>query len=378
MANQAGKRYVCTECGAEFIKVQSAKTAKGVESNSEPYFCAWNRNKRSITLDLSHPEAKDIAVKLVAISDVVVENFSPRVMPNWGLNYQRLAEINNDLIMVSMSGMGQTGPWKDYVAYAPTVQALGGLTYLTSYDAGSPAGLGNAYADIISGLYCAVAVLSALEYREGSGLGQHIDLSEYEAVCGMIAPALIAACAGQDVMPRGNRSPHIPAAPYGCFRCSGKDRWCVIAVYSETEWKALCVVTGHAEWLGDPRFSTLAGRKENEDDLQALIGQWTCEHEAERVMRVLQNAGVSAGVVQSADDLAHDPQLKARDFFVPLQHPLLGERLTDRTPIRMNGGFPVNWKAAPSLGCDNLYVYRELLGLSESAFEKYAEMGVFY
>jgi crotonobetainyl-CoA:carnitine CoA-transferase CaiB-like acyl-CoA transferase len=364
--------------GAEVIKVQSAKTAKGVESNSEPYFWAWNRNKRSITLDLSNPLAKDIALKLVAICDVVVENFSPRVMSNWGLNYEKLVEVKSDLIMVGMSGMGQTGPWRDFVAYAPTVQSLGGLTYLTSYNRNSPAGVGQAYADVISGLYCAIAVLSALEYRAMSGTGQYVDLSEYEAVCGMIGPALMAAAAGQlEIFPRGNRSPHIPAAPYGCYRCAGKDRWCVIAVFDNMEWTALCEVMKRPEWLAHEHFSTLAGRKENEEELDSLIEQWTSGHDASWIMKALQDAGVYAGVVQSADDLAHDPQLHARDFFVPLNHPLSGKTLTDRNPIRMNGGSPANWKASPSLGGDNRYVYLELLGLSESEFERYTAIGVF-
>lgn len=156
---------ILADFGAEVIKVQSKKTARGAESNLTGYFNTWNRNKRSITLDMSYPEAKEIVLKLMEISDVVIENFSTRVMANWGLNYERLKEVRPNLIMVSISGMGQTGPWKDFVAFGPTLHALSGLTYLTSYNKDSPIGLGYSYADPIAGLYAALAILAALEYE---------------------------------------------------------------------------------------------------------------------------------------------------------------------------------------------------------------------
>jgi crotonobetainyl-CoA:carnitine CoA-transferase CaiB-like acyl-CoA transferase len=368
---------ILADFGAEVIKVQSKKTATGSDDNNGSYFSAWNRNKRSITLDMSRPEARDIALKLASKSNVVVENFSPRVMFNWGLNYEKLTEARKDLIMVSMSGMGQTGPWKDFVAFGPTLQSLGGLTYLTSYDKDAPIGLGHAYADAVAGLYCAVAVLAALEQRDRSGLGQHIDLSEYEAVCTLIGPALLDAAANQrEIRPQGNRSPDIPAAPYGCYRCAGEDRWCAIAVFDEVEWQALCRVSGHPEWGQDPRFSTLAMRKERPKELDPLIQEWTSRNTAERVMQLLQEAGVQAGVVQSAQDLANDPHLQARGFFVHLDHPVLGKTVSDRTPIQMGRDALMGWKRAPLLGEDNEYVYLELLGLSEVEFRSYVEKGI--
>jgi crotonobetainyl-CoA:carnitine CoA-transferase CaiB-like acyl-CoA transferase len=222
---------VLGDIGAEVIKVQSRKTATGSDDNNGAYFNTWNRNKRSITLDMSYPEAREIALNLTTICDVVVENSSPRVMSNWGLNYEKLTEARKDLIMVSMSGMGQTGPRKDFVAFGPTVQSLGGLTYLTSYDKDLPIGLGYSYTDAAAGLYSAIAILAALEYRDRTGLGRHIDLSEYEAVCTLIGPALLDAASNQkEILPQGNQSPDVPAAPYGCYKCLGDDRWCVIAV----------------------------------------------------------------------------------------------------------------------------------------------------
>jgi crotonobetainyl-CoA:carnitine CoA-transferase CaiB-like acyl-CoA transferase len=363
--------------GAEVIKVQSKKTATGAEDNTGFYFNTWNRNKRSITLDMSRPEARKIALKLTAISDVLVENFSPRVMSNWGLNYEKLKEAKKDLIMVSMSGMGQTGPWKDYVAFGPTLQSLGGLTYLTSYSKDAPVGLGYSYADAVAGLYCAIGVLAALEHRDRTGLGQRIDLSEYEAVCTLIGPALLDAAANQKVIETlGNQSPHISAAPYGCYKCLGEDRWCVVAVFDEAEWHKLCNVTGNREWAKDPRFSNFAMRKEHAEVLDVLIQQWTSKNTAEMVMKLLQEAGVHAGVVQNAQDLMNDPQLQARGFFVKLDHPVLGKIVSDGSPIKIGSNGMPAWKSAPLLGEDNEYVYLELLGLAESEFKSYIERGI--
>jgi len=363
--------------GAEVIKVQSKKTARGAESNLRDYFVHWNRNKRSITLDMNFPEAKEIVLKLTKRSDVVIENFSPRVMSNWGLDYERLKEVRPDLIMVSMSGMGRTGPWKDLVAFGPTLQALSGLTYLTSFTKDSPMGLGYAYADPVSGLYAALGVLAALEYRDRTGIGQYIDLSEYEAICTLMGPALLdASLNGKDIPPQGNRSEDIPAAPYGCYQCSGIDRWCVMGVFDETEWENLCDLLGRPDWTREERFSNLPKRKENEEELNHLIEQWTRQYTPEALVSSLQQAGIAAGIVQNAEDLANDPQLMARDFFVPLDHPVLGKTVSDASPIKFKNNPWVEWKAAPLLGEDNRYVYMELLGFTETEFSSYIEKGI--
>ena len=264
---------IFADFGAEVIKLQSKKTSGGADSNLTGYFNTWNRNKRSITLDLSHPEAREMVLKLAAKSDVVIENFSPRVMPNWDLDYERLKEVRPDLIMLSMSAMGQGGPWKDYVAFAPTLHALSGLTHLTSFENDAPIGLGYAYADVVAGLYAALAVLAALEHRNRTGQGQYIDLSEYEAICTLMGPSLLDASAnGKEIQPQGNCPDYIAAAPYGCYKCLGEDRWCVIAVSSEEEWQSLCQVLGHPGWMKEKKFSTEAKRKENKANLGRVRG----------------------------------------------------------------------------------------------------------
>jgi benzylsuccinate CoA-transferase BbsF subunit len=368
---------ILADFGAEVIKVQSRKSSAGAESNLTGYFSFWNRNKRSITLDMSFPEAKELAIKLTKRCDVVIENFSPRVMSNWGLNYELLRKVKPNVIMVSMSTMGQTGPWRDYIGYGPTLQALSGLTYLTSFDQDVPVGLGFPYADMIAGFYAALGVLGALEHRDRTGQGQYIDLSEYEVACSTIASTLLDALINEkEVPPQGNRSDHIPAAPYGCYRCAGEDRWCVIAVFEEDEWKALCGVLGHPSWTKEERFSTFSNRKRHEEELNQRLEQWTLLHSPEEVVDLLQVAGIPAGVVQSAEDLAKDPHLAARGFFVGVRHPVLGEIFSDAPPIRFIGSPPICWKAAPLLGEANRYVYLELLGMSEDELSSYLQRGI--
>lgn len=368
---------ILADFGAEVIKVQSQKTATGTDLNTGSYFSTWNRNKRSITLDMSYPEARALALRLAAISDVVVENFSPRVMANWRLDYPALKKTNPELIMVSISAMGRTGPWRDFVAYGSTVQALGGLTYLTAYDKNEPVGPGYAYADTIAGLYGVFAVLAALDFRERTGQGQYIDLSEYEAVCTLIGPALLDALVNNtEILPGGNQPDYGMAAPHGCYRCLGEDKWCVIAVFSEAEWRALTKVLGRPGWIKAERFSTLSKRKDHAEELDEKLGKWTLKRTAEEVVELLQAAGVPAGIVQNAENLANDPHLLERDWFVKLQHPTLGETVSDRSPIRFSQRSTSNWKSSPLLGQDNRYVYMDLLGLTDQEFSSYVEKGI--
>jgi crotonobetainyl-CoA:carnitine CoA-transferase CaiB-like acyl-CoA transferase len=368
---------ILADFGAEVIKVQSRKTASGTELNTTGYFNTWNRGKLSITLDLSHPRGRELVLKLVGMSDVVVENFTPRVMPNWGLGYENLKKVKPGLVMVSMSGMGQTGPWRDFVSLGPTVQALSGITYLTSFSADSPTGLGYSHADHVAGLYASIAILAALEYRDRTGEGQYIDVSEYEAMCTMLGPAIMDYAVNHNpIMPQGNHPDYALAAPYGCYKCLGDDKWCVIAVSTDEEWQALCRVLGNPPWTKETRFSTMEQRKEQVKALDDLLGQWTAWHSPDEVMSLLQGVGVAASVVKDARELAEDPQLAARGFFTKASHPILGETTSDSTPIRLERTPAQFGRAAPLLGQDNHYVYRELLGIGEQELSGYIEDGV--
>ena len=368
---------ILADCGAEVIKVQSEKTAKGAELNTSGYFNTWNRNKCSVMLDVSHPEARDIILRLTALSDVVVENFSPHVMSNWGLSYEQLKKANPKIIVAGISAMGQTGPWRDYVGYGPTFHALSGLTYMTSLGQGSPVGLGHAYADTIIGLYATLGILVALQYRERTGEGQYIDISGYEALCTLLGPTLLDSGINEKINPtKYHYDDPIPGAPYGCYRCTGDDTWCVIAIFDDNDWHTFCRIADRHEWIADDALSSPAKRKEHRALLDKLVGEWTSQYTPEALVDLLQGAGIAAGVVQNAEGIAGDPNLAARNFFIELEHPILGNTVSERSALMFTKERRIAWKAAPLLGADNQYVFVDLLGFSESDISLYKEKGV--
>lgn len=363
--------------GAEVIKVQSHKIATGAEQNDTAYFANWNRNKLGITLDLSRPEARELALDLVKKCDVVIENFTPRVMDNWGLNYEKLKQVNPSLIMVSLSGFGHSGPWRDFAALGPTEHALSGLTQLTSYIDGGPCGIGFAYADHISGLYASLAVLSALQLRDSTGRGVHVDISEYEATCSLLGTSLIDySLNGNSVKPVGNGPMWQVAAPHGCYPCKGEDRWCVIAVFTEEEWRSLCGVMGHPAWSRDDRFNSAQGRYDISEELDVLLSEWTAGYAPQDLVKMLQDAGIPAAIVSDASELAKDPHMNARGFFIDLEHPVLGTTRSDSNPIRLSATPAHYKKAAPLLGEDNRHVFVELLGMDEERFKSLVDDGI--
>ncbi|MFC2025299.1 CaiB/BaiF CoA transferase family protein [Chloroflexota bacterium] len=365
---------ILADFGAEVIKVQPLMP-EAEDRFARGYYNTWNRNKLGVTLNLNKPQGVALARRLVGTSDAVVENFAPRVMANWGLDYDSLKKVKLDIIMLSMSTMGNTGPWRDYVGFGPTVQAFSGITHLTSYRGKPPSGLGFSYADHVAGLMAALALLGAMEYRRKTGEGQYIDVSQVEAMSSLLGDAFLEyAISGKPPEPAGNYSDE--AVPYGVYRCQGDDRWCAIAVLSDEQWRGLCRALGNPLWTKDNRFFTLSGRLENYQELDRLVEGWTREHTAEEVMALLQGQGVAAGVVRDANDLANDPQLRGQGFFIELNHPELGRIVSDATSIKLpDAPAKYSW-AAPVKGQDNNYVYGELLGMSESELAELRQQGV--
>lgn len=363
--------------GAEVIKVQSVKTATGIDDNKGAFFATWNRNKLGISLDMSRPEAKQLALRLVAISDVVIDNFSPRVMANWGLDYDALRRARPDIIMASMSAMGQTGPWKDFKGYASTIHSLSGHTFLNANDKKKPTGLGSSYADVISGLYCALVVVAALAHRRQTGRGLYIDLSEYEAACTLLGPVMMAQAArGGSQSPPSVGDACMAAAPYGCYPCLGEDSWCAIAVVDDRQWQALGEVMGDPAWVRDRRFTSMERRIRHRHELDRRMRAWTLSTPADVLAGQLIAAGIPAGVVANAQDVAHDPHLSVRGFFMESEHPLIGPITTDRSPIRFMGEATPPCRPAPLLGEHNRYVYQTLLGLADGEYQAYLNQGV--
>ena len=365
---------ILADFGAEVIKVQPL-LPEAEDRFAQGYYNTWNRNKLGITLNLNKPQGVEIARRLVGISDAVVENFTPRVMANWGLDYPNLKKIKPEIIMLSLSTMGQTGPWRDYAGFGQTIQAFSGITYLTSFPGKPPLGLGTSYADHIAGLVATLALLSALEYRQRTGEGQYIDVSGVEAMSSLLGDAIVDyTLNGRQVEPMSNSSTR--AAPHGVYCCQGDDRWCAIAVFSDKEWQGFKRALGNPQWCEDEKFVTLSGRLENSNELDRLVETWTREHTAEEVMAKLQEQGVAAGTVKDASDLASDPQLNGRGFFVELEHPELGKTMSDATPIRLSETPAKYNRAAPVRGQDNDYVYCRLLGMSQNELAELRGQGI--
>ncbi|NQT30905.1 MAG: CoA transferase [Deltaproteobacteria bacterium] len=342
--------------GAEVIKVQPL-LPREEDDFARGYYNTWNRNKLGITLDMNKPDGIALAKKLVLSSDAVVENFTPRVMANWGLDYANLKAIKPDIIMLSLSTMGNTGSRRDYTGFGPTIQAFSGLTHLTAYPGGPPLGPGTAYADHIGGLFACLALLGALEYRRRTGEGQYIDVSQVEAMTSLLGDAFVP---GKETA----------AAPCGAYRCKGEDRWCALAVFTDEEWRGFKKALGSPPWADGKKFAALASRLKNKKKLDSLIEDWTQQRTAEEAMTLLQKNGVAAGVVQDARDLAQDPQLSHRGFFIELDHPQMGRTVSDATPVRLSDTPPRYSRPAPLPGQDNDYVYGQLLGLSDSEMNK--------
>lgn len=362
--------------GAEVIKVQSRLTATGAEWNGTAGFRAYNRNKRSICLNLNQPKAREILKELVSVSDVVVENYSPRVMANWELGYKHLRAVKPDIVMASISAMGQTGPWKDFVGFAPTFHAFSGLLSTTCRALDRPVDIGYAYGDIVVGLYAALAILASIEYRDRTGAGRYIDLSAYEALCTLLGPAFVDASLSSHTHNRCRSFDDCSGAmPCGCYPCKGDNRWCVIAVFNEAEWETFCRISARTEW-SSRKFSTMARRRKNRTELDELISRWTADRSAGSIVRLLQKAGIAAGVVQSAEELKKDSQLASRHFFTALHHTVLGKTLVDRSALWPWNEGHEHWKVAPSLGQDNHYVFVEMLGHSDQEFRSFVENGI--
>lgn len=379
LAGPFGTR-VLADLGADVIKVGTAARASGANNPNHPYYVSWNRNKRSIALDLASETGRQIARQLAARCDVLIENFSAGVISRWGLDRRALAAVNPGLTVVSMGGMGQTGPWKHFVTFAPTVHALTGLTYLTNPPGEHLLGYGFSLTDHLSGLAGALAALEGLAHRDRTGEGLEVDLSQYELGLHIMAPALIDHLAnGIDPEPVGNRHPFAAWAPHGVYPASGEDRWVAIAVRDDAGWHRLCQLMGRPELAADPRFATHAERVANADALDAAVAAWTSTRDRYEVMAACQAAGVAAGAVQDAADLTErDENLAAAEFFgqATATNERWGEYGLDRFPARFNGERPPRYEGSHDLGTDTFAVLTELLDLDDEAIAGLVAAGV--
>ncbi|MFN8628485.1 MAG: CoA transferase [Candidatus Binatia bacterium] len=332
----------------------------------------------SVSLNLKKPEGRALAERLVALCDVVVENFRPGAMDDMGLGYERLRTIRPDLVMLSMPAAGLTGPLRTVRTYGMSLTSLTGLDSLTGYYDGPPIPCENALADPLNGILGAFAILAALNYRDRTGKGQLIDYSQHEAMMQLVGPAFMDyAFNGRVAAPIGNRHPLGVAAPHGVFPCAGDDRWISIAIVTEAEWLSLVGAMGNPEWAQAPEFGCAANRVRHIDALHARLAEWTRTANDYELAHMLQRHGIAAAPVLNIADLYNDPHYRARGTFVEVQHPLgFRETIygayvkTSRTEAKVSPG--------PAIGQDNDYVFTELLGLSAERYQELIAQQIIY
>lgn len=384
--------------GAEVIKVESrarpdlARTTFGPIVAEDPYdgsgyFNNFNRDKRSITLNMTTERGRRLFAELLAISDGLLENFAAGVLDRWGFPYEEMRRIRPDIVYVSMAGFGHTGPYRDYKTFGPIVQAVSGLTLQSGYEDMEPAGWGFSYMDHTGGYYGAIAMLQALLHRRRTGQGQHVDLSQVEAATTLTGPAVLDYTVnGRPSSRIGNASGEPVMSPHGVYRCApdedprvGDDAWVAVAIETEAQWQALCGVIEVAALAADPALASVDGRLQHCDAIDAAIESWTRQRTPWEAMDALQAAGVPAGAVQRTRDLVErDPQLQHRNMHPEITHPLLGTFKVDGVPVRFSRTSAGVRRPGPLLGEANDEVYGGLLGLREAAIAALTEAQVLW
>lgn len=364
LAGPFGTRALA-DLGADVIKVGTAARNAGANTLNHPYYLSWNRNKRNICLDMRREEARELAQRLASQCDAVIDNFSAGVLARWGLDRESLAKTNAGVSVVSMGGMGNSGPWRDFVTFAPTIHALTGLTYLTNVPGRQDIGFGYSLTDHLSGMAAALGILEGVEHRRRTGQGLDVDVAQYELGLGLMGPAYLDYFAnGVDPEPVGNRHPFDAWAPHGIYPSQGEDRWVAIAVRGDDQWRTLCTVMGTPELVADPRFATHEARIANQDALDDCVSAWTAGRDRYEVMEACQAQGIAAGAVQDGADVATtDPHLAARDFLSTVPTEEGGEQGAERFPAYIDGQRPATAYGARSLGADTFDVLTELLDM---------------
>lgn len=372
------------DMGADVIKVESCErfdwwrsweaTPEWIADDGAEKSVAFNtvnRNKRNITLDLEHPEGRDLLLRLVAKANAVVENYSANVLPKLGLGYDVFRAVRENIILLSMPAFGSTGPWRSFRAYGSTVEQSSGLPHLNGADDDPPTMQHVALGDSVGGLNGASALLVALRHQARTGKGQFVDLSQVESLFPLAVHGILEyAATGTAPARRGNHSDWF--APHGVYRCRGEDQWVVIHVANEKQWRALQGEVG--EPLAD--FGDLQDRLRRRDALDAAIGAWTEHREASDVMHRLQAAGISAAPTMGGGALVHDPHLVERGFWQWLDRAVVGRQPNPSPPYRIGDEpFPIA-SPAPTLGQHNEEVLGGMLGLDEADLNRLTELGI--
>ncbi len=367
------------DMGAQIIRIESCarldnyRTHSLFENNGDgrywdraANFYEQNRNKYSLTLELNDPDCLSALHELISISDVFAENFTPRVMRNFKLEYEDLRRIKPDIIMVSSTGYGYTGPWADYGAIGYTTEAASGLSHISGYKDGPPVLPEIPYADYTAAEHTAFAIMAALTYRARTGEGQFIDISQSETLTSTIPEAIMDYTVNERISERSGNQDDL-MSPHGCYPCKGNDKWIAIAVSNDQQWQTLCNVLHRTEWLADSRFADAPSRWQNRDVIDKLLSEATVSHDQYALMHELQTNGVPAGAVLDGKSLLFDLHLKERGFYEIAEH----DPTTGMPPLPYTSR---PWKfsktpgslrsAAPTLGRHNQFVLRNIIGKS--------------
>ena len=374
-------RYLA-DFGANVIRIESIKRIDTIRTatplknnqpgiNNSAYFANYNSGKKSMSLNMGNPKAREIARELVEWADIVTENFTPGIMERWGLDYQNLKKIKPDIIMFSTSMQGRGGPFSNHPGFGPVLTALSSHTHLTGWPDRVPTSPYGAYTDFLLPRLAVAAIGAALDHKQRTGAGTYLDMSQFEGSLYFVADALMNFSGNGKVDVR-NGNKHPVFAPHNAYPCKGTDRWCTIVCMDDAQWQSLCTIMDRKDLIKDPLFSDTQSRKANEEELDRILSQWTRGIDSFHLMDQCQRYGVPAGVVQTCQDLFDDPQLKDRQHFVFLDHKVIGRHAYDGCCFQLSES-PASYKPAPLLGEHTSWVCKEILGMNEKEIRDLVE-----
>jgi benzylsuccinate CoA-transferase BbsF subunit len=379
---------ILADLGAEVIKVESQShpdnlrlsgphqpRAKPLEGSG--YFASRNTSKKSIALNMAHPQARTIALQLASRCAIVSNNFRPGVMERWGLGYDQVTAVNPSVIYLAMPMQGSKGPHRDYIGFGSTIAALCGLTSMAGRPGRAPIGTGTHYPDHAPNPgHALVAVLAAAFHRARTGEGQHIELAQIESTMNMLGASILAWSA-TGALPQIDGNRRVGAVPRGVFPCAGADSWCAIEVIDDRQWQGLCAALGAPDWMRAQALATLAGREASQDTIETQLAQETRRFGAADLVQRLQAHGVAAAMVATSADVTGDAQLAARGFWHNVAHAEMGSVLLNPPPFRSDDE-RVAPGPPPLLGEHTIEVASELLGFDKAECRRLVDEKVFY
>lgn len=375
--------HMLSQLGAEVIKIESAMRPDAFRKPHPVYgrmgpatFDQVSSTKLSVRINLKKSEGIALAKRIVATSDIAAESFRPGVMGRLGLGYEDLMAVKHDIVMLSVSSSGQSGPDSHFAGYAPLFGAWGGLGELTGYEDGPPVEIRHVM-DHTVGMNAATAVMAALHRRRATGHGSHVDVAAREVAASLVGDMLLLAAAGGTPHRMGNTHPRM--APHGVYPASGKDRWLALGVDNDAEWRALANLIGQPELAGDDRFATADARRANSEALDAIVAGWTATQDANAAAERLQSAGIGAHASWTTPEIAADPHLHQRHAIVEVSEPDGKRRAAVGVPMRLSKGAEIGIdRGTPKLGEHEDFVYGDLLGMSQAERRRLEEAEVIY